>query len=279
MKKLVLLIDDDPDLQKWLKAALPNNLFIVETADTGREGLDLALERKPDLILLDWDLPGWSGLEVCKTLQSQDASAHIPLIMLTGYTDTQRKITALGLGVDDYITKPFQVEELVARIKAVMRRCGSAPEDVVKLEGITLNMTSYTADVDKKHMVLTAMEFRLLHMLMKNAGRILTRKHLLEHIWGYAMDISTRTVDVYIRRLRKKLGTKRAACVESIRSMGYKFKGAPVPPSHYVGLMPLTKMKGTPHAYRRPDRSPSAISTGSPYTRRVSGRDRAPAMI
>jgi len=173
-----------------------------------------------------------------------------------------------GLSIDfDAITRELR------------RRQGGAPEDAITKGGVTLNLTTYSVDVEKRPLILTAKEFDLLYALMKNAGRILTRKHLLEHIWGYAMDISTRTVDVYIRRLRKKLGTKRAACVESIRSMGYKFKGAPVPPSHYVGLMPLTKMKGTPHAYRRPDRSPSAISTGSPYTRRVSGRDRAPAMI
>jgi two-component system, OmpR family, alkaline phosphatase synthesis response regulator PhoP len=244
MKKLILLIDDDLNLQKWLKAALPTDLFLVETAENGREGLDMAVDRKPDLIILDWNLPGWNGLDVCKFIKKNESTAHIPLIMLSGYTETQRKIAAFQLGVDDYLAKPFQIEELIARIKAVLRRCGTAPEDIVQLEGITMNLTTYSVLVDKKPLSLTAMEFRLLHMLMKNAGRILTRKHLLEHIWGYAMEISTRTVDVYVRRLRQKLGLRRASNIESLRGLGYRFKGPLTTPTlRYVGLTPPKKLK------------------------------------
>jgi two-component system alkaline phosphatase synthesis response regulator PhoP len=231
MKKLILLIDDDVTLHHWMKEALPRDLFILESASTGREGLDMALLRKPDLILLDLNLAGWSGLELCKTLKETKETAHIPLFMLTGQVHTQRKILAFELGADDYLTKPFEMLELVARIKAVLRRHGAVPEDIVQLAGITLNLTAYSANVDKKPLKLTATEFGLLHMLMKNPGRILTRKHLLERIWGYAEDISTRTVDVYVRRLRQKLGTRRSVCIESIHGIGYKFKGHPAAPT------------------------------------------------
>ncbi len=245
MKKLVLLIDSDPSIQKWVKSSLPAELFLVEFAENGREGLDLAAERKPDLIILDWNLPGMTGLDICKFLKQSSSTAHIPMIMLNDRGETHRKISAFNLGVDDYLTKPFQIEELIARIKAVLRRCGTAPEDVINLDGITLNLTTYTVDVDDRALSLTAMEFRLLHMLMKNAGRVLTRKHLLEHIWGYAMDISTRTVDVYVRRLRQKLG-KRCAMIESTRGLGYKFKGQLiVQPIQYSGLMPPRRAKAS----------------------------------
>jgi DNA-binding response OmpR family regulator len=239
MKKLILLIDDDPALQTWLQEALPEKLFLLEVAYTGREGLNMALRRKPDLILLDWNLPGWDGLELCKQLKQNKTSAHIPLIMLTSYTQVQRKIAAFNAGADDYLSKPFEMEELVARIKAVLRRHVQAPDDILRMDGIALNLTAYSAEVDKKHLQLTSTEFSLLHMLMKNPGHILTRKYLLEHIWGYADDVSTRTVDVYIRRLRKKLGMKRAHYIQSIHGMGYKYKGRKATPLPVFGASPF----------------------------------------
>lgn len=243
MKKLVLLVDSDSAVQRWVKASLPSELFLTECAENGREGLDLANERKPDLIIMDCHLPGLTGLDVCKYLKQNSSTAHIPMIMLSSQANTQRKVEAFNIGVDDFLTKPFQMEELVARVKAVLRRCGTAPEDVMNLDGITLNLTTYTVDIDHRALNLTAMEFRLLHMLMKNAGRVLTRKHLLEHIWGYAMEISTRTVDVYVRRLRQKLG-KRSGMIESTRGLGYKFKGPLLSqPLQYAGLMPPRRIK------------------------------------
>jgi DNA-binding response OmpR family regulator len=238
MKKKVLLIDDDPALQSWLTEVLPRHLFILETAGTGREGLEFALERNPDLILLDWNLPGWNGLDVCRSLRENKATAHIPLIMLTGYNQLQHKTAAFNLGVDDYIMKPFDMLELIARIKAVLRRYGSAPEEIVRIADVTLNLTTYDADVAHRPLKLTATEFSLLYMLMRNAGRILTRSFLLKRIWGYGDDIATRTVDVYIRRLRVKLGPKRAGLIESVQNMGYKFKGLQGEPPYLVGLLP-----------------------------------------
>jgi len=224
MKKLILLIDPDLAFHQWMKDTFPQDLFILESAASGREGLDLALHRKPDLALLEWNLPGWGGLELCKALKTTKETSHIPLIMLTAFAQTQRKLMAFQMGIDDYLTKPFEMPELAARIKAVLRRFGPVPDNIAHVAGIMLNMTAYTAEVDGRSMRLTATEFGLLHMLIKNAGRILTRKHLLERIWGYAEDVSTRTVDVYIRRLRQKLGPKRAASIESIHGIGYKFK-------------------------------------------------------
>lgn len=225
MKTRILLIEDDPALRKLLKEALPESIFVIDTAETGREGLDTVVKRKPDLILLDWNLPDLNGFEVCKYIKQNKECAHIPIIMVTVYSELNRKVSALEVGADDYITKPFEIEELIARIKAVLRRrSGGAPEDAITKAGITLNLTTYSVDVDKKPLILTAKEFDLLYVLMKNAGRILTREFLLERIWGYAVDVSTRTVDVHIRRLRKKLGTKNDDLIQTFRGVGYKFK-------------------------------------------------------
>jgi len=228
MKTRILLVEDDPALRKLLKDALPESIFIIDIAETGREGLDMIVKRKPDLILLDWNLPDLNGFEVCKYIKQNKDCAHIPIIMVTAYAELNRKVSALEVGADDYITKPFEIEELIARVKAVLRRRqGGAPEEAITRCNITLNLTTYSVEVEKKPVILTAKEFDLLYVLMKNAGRILTREFLLERIWGYAVDVSTRTVDVHIRRLRKKLGTKNAELIQTFRGVGYKFKEDP----------------------------------------------------
>jgi len=225
MKTRILLVEDDPALRKLLKEALPESIFVIDIAETGREGLDMIVKRKPDLILLDWNLPDLNGFEVCKYIKQNKDCAHIPIIMVTAYSELNRKVSALDVGADDYITKPFEIEELIARVKAVLRRRqGGAPEDAVTKGNININLTTYSVEVDKKPIILTAKEFDLLYVLMKNAGRILTREFLLERIWGYAVDVSTRTVDVHIRRLRKKLGTKNEDNIQTFRGVGYKFK-------------------------------------------------------
>ena len=228
MKTRILLVEDDPALRTLLKEALPESIFVIDVAETGREGLDAIVKRKPDLILLDWNLPDLNGFEVCKYVKQNKDCAHIPIIMVTAYAELNRKVSALDVGADDYITKPFEIEELIARVKAVLRRRqGGAPEEAIAKANITLNLTTYSVEVDKKPIVLTAKEFDLLYVLMKNAGRILTREFLLERIWGYAVDVSTRTVDVHIRRLRKKMGTKNADLIMTFRGVGYKFKEDP----------------------------------------------------
>src|SRR6202521_842120 len=225
MKTRILLMEDDPALRKLLKEALPESIFAINIAETGREGLDMIVKRKPDLILLDWNLPDLNGFEVGKYIKQNKECAQIPLIMVTAYSELNRKVSALDVGADDYITKPFEIEELIARVKAVLRRRqGGAPEEAITKAGITLNLTTYSVDVEKRPLILTAKEFDLLYVLMKNAGRILTREFLLERIWGYAVDVSTRTVDVHIRRLRKKLGVKNAVLIQTFRGVGYKFK-------------------------------------------------------
>ncbi|MFA5974557.1 MAG: response regulator transcription factor [Elusimicrobiota bacterium] len=226
MKNRIVLIEDDPALRKMLKEALPESIFTTEIAETGHQGLELVVKRKPDLVLLDWSLPDLNGLEVCRLIKQNKDCAHIPIIMVTAYAELNRKVSALEGGADDYVTKPFEIEELIARIKAVLRRrvSGGTPEEIIQKEGITINLTTYSVDVEKRPLTLTAKEFDLLYVLMKNAGRILNREFLLERIWGYAVDVSTRTVDVHIRRLRKKLGNKCAQLIQTFRGVGYKFK-------------------------------------------------------
>src|ERR1041385_3130660 len=142
MKTRILLIEDDPALRKLLKEALPESIFFIDTAETGREGLDTAVKRKPDLILLDWNLPDLNGFEVCKYIRQNKDCAHIPIIMVTALSEPARKVAALDGGADDYITKPFDLTELIARVKAVLRRRqGGAPEEVIAKGGITINLT------------------------------------------------------------------------------------------------------------------------------------------
>ena len=170
MKTRILLVEDDPALRKLLKEALPESIFVIDIAETGREGLDMIVKRKPDLILFDWNLPDLNGFEVCKYIKQNKDCAHIPIIMVTAYSELNRKVSALDVGADDYVAKPFEIEELIARVKAdLRRRQGGAPEEPSQSQR-HLNLTTYSVEVDKKPIILTAKEFDLLYVLMKNAA-------------------------------------------------------------------------------------------------------------
>src|ERR1700690_4670172 len=147
MKTRILLIEDDPALRKLLKEALPESIFLIDTAETGREGLEVIVKRKPDLILLDWNLPDLNGFEVCKYIKQNKDCAHIPIIMVTAYSELNHKVSALDVGADDYITKPFEIEELIARVKAVLRRRqGGAPAEGLTKPKILVNPTAARAE-------------------------------------------------------------------------------------------------------------------------------------
>ena len=225
--EIILVVDDEEHIAELISYNLTSNGYKVITANNGNDAVKLAVEEKPNLILLDLMIPGKDGYDVCKDVRSNSEIRNTPIIMLTAKSEELDKILGLELGADDYITKPFSVRELLARVKAVLRRFSiSEPESNVLVFG------NLTADFDKREILvndkkldLTLKEFELLEILIRNKGKILTRDTLLDKIWGYEYIGETRTVDVHIRYLRKKieLDDKNPKLIETIRGVGYRF--------------------------------------------------------
>lgn len=226
-KEKVLIIDDEEHIVELIKYNLESNGYDTVVAYNGMDGIEIAKVEKPSLIILDLMLPIMDGLEVCKNLRKDETTRPIPIIMLTAKSEEIDKILGLELGADDYITKPFSVRELVARIKAVLRR---SLNDVEK--SATFKFSDVVIDYDK-HLVmkgeekvdLTLKEYELLDILVKNKGKVLKRDILLDKIWGYEYVGETRTVDVHIRHLRQKLedDDKNPVYIETVRGIGYRF--------------------------------------------------------
>ena len=223
----ILVVDDEEHIAELISYNLTNNGYKVIIANNGIDAVKLAVEEKPSLILLDLMIPGKDGYDVCKDVRSNSEIKNIPIIMLTAKSEEVDKILGLELGADDYITKPFSIRELLARVKAVLRRF-----NIVEPESNVLVLGDLTADFDKreifvkdKKLDLTLKEFELLEILIKNKGKILTRDTLLDKIWGYEYIGETRTVDVHIRYLRKKIEAddKKPKFIETIRGVGYRF--------------------------------------------------------
>ena len=226
MKEKILIVDDEKDIVKMLDYNLKKDGYRVISASDGEDALDLASREHPDLIVLDLMLPGLDGLEVCKTLKKEGKTAPIPIIMLTAKTQESDKVIGLELGADDYMTKPFSPRELLARIKAVLRRAKDKEKfpEIIKFGDLTLDLARISVSVKNKKVELTAKEFELLKTLLQAKGRVLSRDYLLDTIWGFdhAIEIETRTVDVHIRTLRKKLKTE-AKRIITVKNYGYRF--------------------------------------------------------
>ncbi len=226
-KEKILIVDDEKDIVKMLNYNLKKENFRTISAYNGEEALNIAQKDCPDLIILDLMLPGMDGLEVCKALKKDDKTSGIPIIMLTAKTQEIDKVLGLELGADDYMTKPFSPKELIARIKAVLRRTKEKDKaiEVLKVGDLTIDFSKIRVTVRSKPVELTAKEFELLKALIKAKGRVLSRDHLLDTIWGFdnAMEIETRTVDVHIRTLRKKLKSE-ARRIVTVKNYGYKFE-------------------------------------------------------
>lgn len=227
MREKILIVEDEKDIRKMLDYNLEKEGFKTITTDDGEEAVRLVNKERPDLVLLDLMLPGMDGLEVCKTLKKDSKTANIPIIMLTAKTQESDKVVGLELGADDYVTKPFGIRELIARIKAVTRRMkdrGKLPE-ILEIGGLKIDFSRISASVKGKKIELTAKEFELLKTLIQANGRVLSRDYLLDNIWGFdhAIEIQTRTVDVHIRTLRKKLKTE-AKRIITVKNYGYRFQ-------------------------------------------------------
>jgi DNA-binding response OmpR family regulator len=225
--KRILIVEDDPDIALSLRLKLERDGgFAVETAEDGAAGLRAALTRPPDLVLLDVNLPGMDGFEVCRHLRKDPATAATPVIMLTARIDESDRVAGLDLGADDYITKPFSPKEALARIRAVLRRSDRSAEGPESLAdgALRIDVGARRAEVDSRDLGLTRKEFDLLVELIRKQGRVLTRERLLETVWGYDYPGETRTVDVHVRRLRQKLGAPADERIETVVGVGYRYR-------------------------------------------------------
>ncbi|MCP4699966.1 MAG: phosphate regulon transcriptional regulatory protein PhoB [Gammaproteobacteria bacterium] len=221
----VLIVDDEPAIREMIALALIRGGFTFQEAGDTEKALDLISAEPPDLILLDWMLPGQSGLDFARYLKRGPVTRNLPIIMLTARGEERDKVQGLEMGADDYITKPFSPRELLARIKAVLRRVPETPsEHILSVEGLTLDVDSHRVSTEGKFLELGPIEFRLLHFLMEHMERVYTRTQLLEHVWGGNVYVEERTVDVHIRRLRKTLESSgHDRLVQTVRGTGYRF--------------------------------------------------------
>ncbi len=230
-KEKILIVDDEEHIIELLKFNLLNAGYDVFTANDGVEAVKIARAEKPNLLLLDLMLPGIDGFDVCKEIKRDNEMKKTSIIMLTAKGEELDKILGLELGADDYITKPFSVRELLARVKAVLRRTNSfneMDEDVYESKNLKVDFERHEVYVNSEKIDLTLKEFELLQILIKNKGKILKRETLLDKIWGYEYIGETRTVDVHIRYLRKKIeeDDKNPKYIETIRGVGYRFNPA-----------------------------------------------------
>ncbi|MGE5311126.1 MAG: response regulator [Nitrospirota bacterium] len=224
-KPAILVVEDDVDILRLITYNLETSGFDVVAAQDGYEALALARRRAPDLIVLDLVLPGLDGLEVCKELKRSEATRKIPVLMLTARGEEIDRIVGLELGADDYVAKPFSPRELMLRVRAILKRyvAEEAPEAFWRLEGLSVDFQAHRVIVDDKEITLTATEFRLLSELICNQGKVQSRDHLLDKVWGYQFEGYARTVDTHVRRLRQKLGPY-AELIETLRGVGYRFR-------------------------------------------------------
>ncbi len=228
MTHCILVVDDEPAVTDLLAYNLRKAHYEVMVADDGHEALRLAREASPDLILLDLMIPEIDGLDVCRELRK---TSGVPIIMITARGEEIDRVVGLELGADDYVTKPFSVRELMARIKAVLRRVQSADKEILSSTllhgpgGLRMDIDARTVIVEDTALNLTRLEFDLLYHLLSNAGRVLTRERLLEQVWGYDFVGDARAVDSAVKRLRAKLRTAsaRADAIETVRGVGYRF--------------------------------------------------------
>ncbi len=227
--ELILAVDDEQNIVDLIEMCLEAEGFSVEKSLTGQDALEKFKSLNPDLVVLDIMLPDIDGWEICRTIRKESKT---PIIMLTAREDETDRVVGLEIGADDYITKPFSPRELVARVKTVLRR--TKPKDrqdkerLIKCDGMLIDLDKREVKLDGKPIDLTAKEFELLKLLVSNPRMVFSRDHLLERIWSYDFYGGTRTVDVHIRHLRKKLNedSKEPRFIETVRGVGYKFKGS-----------------------------------------------------
>ena len=224
MSQKIYIVEDEPDIRETLKYNFSNEGFKVFTAPDGEEALSNIKKVLPDVLILDLMLPGVSGLDVCKSIRADDDIRDMSIIMLTAKGEEIDRIIGFELGADDYVTKPFSVRELILRVKVLLKkqRESLVENKLVTFGPIRIDLDAHELKINDKEIVLTALEFKLLQHLVKRKGRVQTREQLLGDVWGYSAEVTTRTVDTHIKRLREKLGNT-SDYIQTIRGVGYRF--------------------------------------------------------
>jgi two-component system phosphate regulon response regulator PhoB len=229
MPSKILVIEDEPDIRKTLEYNLSREGYEVAVSGTLQEAKKL-LEPSLSLLVLDLMLPDGSGLDLCREIKKNSLLSSIPIIILTAKDDEVDRVVGFELGADDYVTKPFSVRELILRVKAVLKRGEINKPELVEVErqfgDLSIDVDSHEVHVNNELVVLTALEFKLLKQLVDRRGRVQSRDQLLSDVWGYSSEVTTRTVDTHIKRLREKLGPM-GKYVQTIRGIGYKFSRTP----------------------------------------------------
>lgn len=223
-QKWILIVEDELAIREMIKFAFLKTDYQLLEAEDAKQAQVLVVEQRPDLILLDWMLPGISGLEFARQLKKESATQDIPIIMLTARGDENDRIRGLESGADDYVTKPFSPRELIARINAVLRRVMPEIDEVIELGGIKINNTAHRITIAENKLNLGPTEYKILYFFMTHPERVFNRSQLLDRIWGGNVYIEERTVDVHIRRLRKVLAEHQSEhLVQTVRGTGYRF--------------------------------------------------------
>ncbi len=229
-KPLVLVVEDEAALVTMLRYNLEKQGFRVEEATDGQEAMTRIAETQPDLVLLDWMLPTMSGLEVCRQIRRRSATRDLPVIMVTARTEDQDAVRGLNTGADDYITKPFSMEALLARIRALLRRSSAVPsKGQLAFHDIAMDLTAHRVQRNGRPVHLGPTEYRLLEFFMLHPRRVFSREELLDAVWGPDIHVEPRTVDVHIRRLRKSINaTGELDVVRTVRAAGYALDTDPI---------------------------------------------------
>jgi two-component system alkaline phosphatase synthesis response regulator PhoP len=230
MPGTITIIEDESNIVELVKYNLDREGYHTISAGNGRKGLELVRQELPDLVILDLMMPEMDGITVCKQLRADPQTKSIPIIILTAKSEEADRVLGLEMGADDYVTKPFSPRELVARVRAVLRRSGNGGDDeveVIEIGDIKMDLRQHITRVRGEEVELTPKEFDFLKLLLLNPGRAFTREFLLEHLWGYEYFGDTRTVDVHVRRLRQKIEIDPADPIylETVRGVGYRFRG------------------------------------------------------
>ncbi len=226
-KKRILVVDDEQHILELIQFNLEIKGFEVITCENGEDAVNLANKKEIDLMILDLMLPGMDGVEVCYSIKKSEKK-DLPIIMLTAKSEEKDKIEGLDIGADDYMTKPFSIGELIARINAVLRRTEDTSNEeesgIIRIQDIIIDTEKHEVKKDGEYIELTLKEFELLKILALNKGKVLSRDVILDKIWGYEYFGDTRTVDVHIRHLRKKINDNEGRFIETVRGVGYKMK-------------------------------------------------------